>query len=133
MSENVELVRSIFAAWEQSDFSASAWADDEIDFVIADGPAPGRWHGLAGLAEGFRGLVSAWREYAVEAEDYRELDDERVLVLLHPTGRGRTSGLDIGETSARSANLFHIRDGKVTRLVLYLDRERGFADLGLEG
>jgi hypothetical protein len=29
------------------------------------------------------------------------------------------------------ANLFEIRDWKVTRFVLYFDRERAFADLGL--
>jgi hypothetical protein len=30
-----------------------------------------------------------------------------------------------------AANLFHVRGRKVTRLVLYSDRERAFAELGL--
>jgi hypothetical protein len=37
----------------------------------------------------------------------------------------------IGQATAKNATLFHIRGGKVTRLVLYWDRERAFADLGL--
>ena len=66
-----------------------------------------------------------------EADEYRALDDERVLVLMHFSGRGKTSGLEVGHIQMKGANLFHVRGGKVTRLVTYWDRERAFADLGL--
>jgi hypothetical protein len=57
--ENVELVRSIRTAWEGGDYSSVAWAHPEIEFVIADGPAPGRWTGLAGLAAAFSPSAAA--------------------------------------------------------------------------
>jgi ketosteroid isomerase-like protein len=59
--------------------------------------------------------------------------DERVLVLLHASGRGKTSGVELAETvgPGKGANVFHIRDGKVTRLVAYFDSRNALADLGL--
>ena len=130
--ENVEIVRSIFAAWERGDYSSAEWAHPEIEFVAADGPTPGSWTGLAAMAEAWREALSAFEELRAEADEYRALDDERVLVLMHFSGRGKTSGLEVGDIQMKGANLFHVRDGKVTRLVTYWDRERAFADLGLE-
>ncbi len=52
-------------------------------------------------------------------------------MLDHYSGRGKTSGLEVAQVRAEAASLFQIRDGKVTKLVLYWDRDRAFADLGL--
>ena len=133
MSANVDLVRSIYAEWERGDFGSVAWADPQIEFVFADGPSPGRWTGVSGMREGFRDYLSAWESYGVESAEYRELDAERVLVLVRFSGSGKESGLDIGQMRSKNANLFHIRDDRVTRLVLYWDRDRALADLGLDG
>ena len=129
--ENLDLVRSIFAAWDRGDFSSAGWAHPEIEFVIADGPVPGSWKGLAEMARGWREFLSTWEEWREEAEDYRELDGERVLVLVRMSGRGKASGLEAGQMGAKAAKVFHVRGGKVTRFVTYWDRERALADLGL--
>jgi ketosteroid isomerase-like protein len=130
-SENLDLVRSIFAAWERGDYSSAEWAHPEIEFVMLDGPDEGRWTGLAAMAEGTRDRLSLWEEYRVEVEEYRELDGERVLVLIRRSGRGKRSGVEMGQMRMQGAHVFHVRDGKVTRFVDYADRERALADLGL--
>jgi len=83
------------------------------------------------LAEGFREILSPMQQYRVVADEYRELDGGRVLVLCHQYGRGKMSGLELGEIQAKAATLLHIRDGTVTRILLYGDREQALAALGL--
>jgi ketosteroid isomerase-like protein len=129
--KDVELVRSILAGWERGDWSSAEWAHSEIELVHVDGPDPGRWKGLTRMAEGLRGWLGAWEELRVAADEYRELDDERVLVLVHVGGRGKTSGLELEQMGARGALLFQVRSGEVTRILVYFDRARAFADLGV--
>jgi ketosteroid isomerase-like protein len=130
--ENVDLVRSIWAAWEHGDFGSADWAHSEIEFVWADGPTPGSWSGLAGMAEGMRNFLSAWEGFRAEADEYRDLDDERVLVLIHYSGRGKTSGLELRQLQVQGAQLFHISNGHVSRILNYFDLDRALADLGLK-
>ena len=128
--ENVELVRSIYTAWERGDFSSVDWAHPEIELVVADGPEPESWHGLPGIAKGWGTFLANWEDYRAEAEEYRELDGERIFVLTRNYGRGKTSGLEVGPFT-KGAILFWIRGGRVTRLVAYFDREHALADLDL--
>ena len=132
-SPNIEFVRSIVAAWERGDFHSTEWADPEIEYLIVGGPVPDSWTGLAGMEEGLRHVVGGWAELGVQADEYRELDDERVLVLNHLSGRGKTSGLDLAQIRSTGAALFQIRDGKVTKLHIHWDPDRALADRGLEG
>ena len=130
-SRNIDLVRSIYADWERGDFSRDEWAHPEIEYVRAEGPESGTWTGLAGMAEGARDFLSAWDDLRFVVDEYRELDDEGVLVFDHRSGSGRVSGLELGQMRTQFAHLFHVRDGKVTKLVVYWDRDRALADLGL--
>jgi ketosteroid isomerase-like protein len=133
VSENLDLVRSIYAAWERGDYNSNEWADPEIEFVIADGPEPGHWFGLVEVAKGWRNFLSTWEDYRIEPAEYRSLDGERVLVVVRALGRGKSSGVELEESNRGrgGANLFRIRGGKVIRLDAYFDARRALADLGL--
>ncbi len=89
-SPNVELVRSIHAAFERAEYDSVEWAHPEIEFVLADGPAPGAWRGLPVMTEAWREwLRSPWEGYRVDVDGHRELDDERVLVFVRRSGEAR--------------------------------------------
>jgi len=132
MSENLDLVRSIYADWERGDFSSAEWAHHDIEFVFADGPEAGSSRGIPAMRETWGAAVLAWEKIRVVVDGYRELDPERVLLLCHSAGRGRSSGLQLGEIEQSEAILFTIRREKVVRLALYWDSDRAFADLGLK-
>ena len=129
--ENVDLVRSVCTAWEAGDYESVDWQHPEIEFEIADGPTPGRWTGSAGITEGWGGFLSAWEDFRTEIYEYRDVDDESVLVLGRFGGYGKTSGVELGQMRTEATSLFTVRDGKVTKLVLYFDRERALRELGL--
>jgi ketosteroid isomerase-like protein len=129
VSENLDLVRSIYATRERGDYSSNEWADEDIEYVMVDGPEPGAIRGRAALTEVMRAFLRVWQDFRDLPETFRDLDQDRVLVLHRVSGRGKTSGLDM---SANAASVFHIREGRVSRIVIYWDRDRALADLGLE-
>jgi ketosteroid isomerase-like protein len=126
-SANVDLVRSIYADWERGDFSSVEWAHPKIEFVTADGPEPGNM--TAKASQELRDFLSVWDDYRTEVEEYRQLANERILVIARSIGRGKSSGAEIAHTRA---NVFHLEGGVVTRLVFYWDVQRALADLGLK-
>jgi ketosteroid isomerase-like protein len=131
LSTNLNLVRSIYAAWECGDFSSTDWAHAEIEFVITEGAEAGRWRGLGAVAGAFRDYLGTWEGFRAEAEEYHRLGDERVLVLDRFSGRDKASGVELGEMSANGATLFELASGRVIKIVTYLDRKRALADVGL--
>jgi ketosteroid isomerase-like protein len=126
-SANLDLARSIFASWQRGDFSSVSWADPDMEFVGVDGPEPGSWKGLANIAVGWAGFLGTWVEYRAEAEEYLELDHERVVVLIRGYGLGKTSGLKVAHEGAVA---LRFRDGTVTSITIYWERARARAELG---
>jgi hypothetical protein len=104
----------------------------ELGARVRDCRWTGRWTGLSGAARGLQEILSVGKEIGAKGEEIRELDSERLLVLATATGRAKRSGLSPESLKGKGAALLHVREGRVTRFVLYFDRDRAFADLGLE-
>jgi len=130
MSENLDLVRSIYTDWERGDFSREDWAHPEIVFESAGFDAM-RTAGVAEMGKRWREWMGVWEGYRTEADGFRELDGGRVLVLMRHGGRGKTSGVGIEGMKLPGANVFDIHHGKVTRLALYWNRADALEALGL--
>jgi hypothetical protein len=67
-----------------------------------------------------------------QADDCREVDEERVLVCFHGRGRGKRSGLELEQPARKAGSLVQVHEGAVVRLVFYWGRDHAFADLGLQ-
>jgi ketosteroid isomerase-like protein len=127
---NLDLVRGIYESWERGDFSGTAaWAHPEIECVSFGGPITGAFIGPAAIDEGLRAVLDTLDDATPTAQGYRDVDDERILVLGCLRGREKGTGVAVEQPRA---NLFRIRDGKVVRLIFYWDRARAYADLGLD-
>jgi ketosteroid isomerase-like protein len=129
MSENLELVRTIYANWERGDFGSADWADPAIEYTDADGPLGGARGELAEIGQGVRHFLSEWEDFRLMLDSVQELDAESVLALDRRAGRSRASGLELEEMRTTGARVFRIRNGKVRKIVVYFDRDRAIADL----
>jgi ketosteroid isomerase-like protein len=136
MSENLDLVRSIYADWERGDFSLvdreSEWRDVfEPDF---------EWHTRddlpdAGVRKGYEGTVRLRDEWVEAFDDMHvDLDElidagDHVIAVTRLCGCLRGSGheLDVQETQ-----VWKMRHGRATEVRAYLTRSEALKAVGLE-
>jgi ketosteroid isomerase-like protein len=145
--ENVELVRSVHppsgtdlsALFRQAEEDPRGF--DEFgslltdDFEAVGGDLEGG-RGLAAGGAGIDGLLAAWREwlspwetYWTEVEDFLDVSEDRVLVLIRD--HGRLAGSD-SEIESVSASVWTLRDGKIARIEFFSSRSQALKAVGLE-
>jgi ketosteroid isomerase-like protein len=129
--ENVELVRRLYAAYDDGDLDAAfALLDAQIEWHV--GEIPGfddlnpLYVGHAGVRDFFRTWLEAWETISFEYEEFIDAGDEVVASLSQRT-RGRASGVELELSSY--AQLWTVCAGKLTRVQFFLSRQDAFRAL----
>jgi ketosteroid isomerase-like protein len=129
--ENVEVVERGWEAWLRGDLDALAefW-DPEVVWDVShfrDWPEPA-YLGIDGVKRFITEWLEVWDDYEVGVDETLAAPDGRVISLAWQRGKGRQSGL---EMDVESALIFTLRDGKVTRIENYDNRETALEAAGL--
>ena len=128
-SDNAELARRGYAAFAAGDLDALAEILHE-DFVLYDSallPDQGVYRGFEGFLENYRKLLDSFEEFTVEPEEIVDVGDDRLVVALRMSGRGKGSQVAV---EARLAHLWTVRDGRAVELRVYNTKEAALEAAG---
>jgi ketosteroid isomerase-like protein len=123
---NVELVRETYDAfWRRRDPEAStAHLSPDIEWVTPLEAEPRR--GPDEVAEFFSDWLSTFKDHEIEYE-FRDAGN-RVVVIIHLSGKGRESGVEV-EMSA--GQVWTVRDGALVRMEMFRTPEEALEAAGL--
>jgi ketosteroid isomerase-like protein len=126
--QNVEVVRRSFEAWQRGDLDTwLSCQDPAIEWDVAVRQVEGAgsvYRGREGMREGW----VAFQQFQVESQEFRDIDEERVVVLGHACLRGPASGIEV---DAPLGEVFTVRDGKIVRIVDYFTHREALEAVGL--
>ena len=130
--ENVELVRSAFAAVDRGDMDAVLRLCDE-DIVITQPPelpdAPAEQHGHRGVLEAFALWPEQWDDYRVELLKIADAPPSKVIATTRTRGRGKQSGVEV---EMDFSFVFTIRDARISEWRLFVREDQALEAAGLE-
>ena len=112
---NADLVRTLFDDFNRGDFEAAlAKVAEDVDWgEPPDMPdTGGAYRGHDGLTKGFARFLGAWESIRVDLEEVTA-HGERVVVMTRWHGRSKGTGIEVDQ---RVAQVYELRDGKVTRV-----------------
>ena len=130
MSQRIETVRRAHEALNNGDVEALlAECDPEFHLDMSDRVLnPEVYEGHEGIQRFLAEVHEAWETFTWEPEELVEAGD-LVLSLVHSTGRGRGSGLELDR---RAAMLWRVSGERAVSLRFFRDRVAARAVAGLD-
>jgi ketosteroid isomerase-like protein len=129
--ENVKVVRRAYEAFSSAGldgFLEHVHPDAEYDATAAIGPFAGMYYGRAAIRDFLADYFDSWEYARMEPEDFIEVGEDHVVVLLRLHMRGKGSGIEV---EARTINVWTLRDGKAVRMAVHNDKAEALESVAL--
>jgi ketosteroid isomerase-like protein len=129
--ENVELVRKLFAVYNERSFAENAdLIDPDMvwDMSRVELPDASSYIGPAEFRDDF---MKTWLEvFATEQLEPREIIDagERIVVMVDEHAQGKASGIEVNQ---RFAMVWTLRGGRAVRMEVFRTRNEALDAVGL--
>ncbi len=128
--ENVDIVEQMVEAFNRRDLDRlEEGSTPDMEWATAMGAIEAEvFKGPEGAEAYIERLGDAWEEFRTIAEDVRDVG-EQVVMLGRIVGRGKGSGAAV---EMPLGQVYDLRDGKVCRILSYLDHGEALKAVGLE-
>jgi ketosteroid isomerase-like protein len=129
--ENVEIVRSLYAAWNRRDVDEwlSFHAPDIVFRPVPTFPDSQERRGLDAMRYWMAEWFEVWADdHTIQAKSIREYGDA-VIALLRFTGHARASGVEV---AGGIFEVFRFHEGKISSVEDFTDRAEALNAAGLE-
>ena len=125
---NVDVVRAVVAALNRGDFTAATeMCTEDVEFDWSRRMLDGEvLQGREELRRFMLGTMEIFDEIHIPHDELTDLGGDLVLLVGKARFKGHASGLDV---EASAANLWTVRDGKVSRFRFYQTEEDALADV----
>ena len=129
--ENVEIVRRMWQAFADGGLDALAefW-DDAINWRAIEGALDdvGEIQGAQAMRRYLQDWLDTFEDITSVPTELLDAGDDKVIAVLHVTGRARLSGVT---PELRYAIVYTLREGKIVRGREYGNRQEALAAVGL--
>jgi uncharacterized protein len=128
--ENVEAVRSVWDAYARRDVQAMQilCSPDIVITQPPEVPDSKQYEGLPGVAQSIEDWPRQWDDFQLDVVEVVDANESQVVAMTHQRGRGHTSGLEL---DFDVAFVHTMRDGKISRVDMFLDRDQALEAVGL--